>query len=267
MTNNPAFLLESASNMPAKTPHPFTPSPLPSPHGRGKRGSQGEGTFSCFGVTRSDMSDLVKPRPSPLGGPGPSAGRRRRCGVRPVSRRAAAFLQRACSRVTKRNLRVAPPSSRLCSRNLRSAMASKLAKTKAAASCRTPKPGLRPADGDFPSDTLQRAPPVDVRLLHRNAAFLASFGAFGARNWVRFAHIVLVTSFVFNDFLASFPRFFVFCAHPGAPTACCTDNPCGGSWAATRAAPTVAEEGPGVVGRGAPSPLTVCWPPPSGSSE
>jgi hypothetical protein len=48
-------------------------------------------------------------------------------------RRTAAFLQRACSRLGRRNRRVLA--------------ASKLASRKAAASCRTPKPGFRPARG------------------------------------------------------------------------------------------------------------------------
>jgi hypothetical protein len=56
--------------------------------------------------------------------------RRRRSGVRQL---AAAFLQRACSRRPRRN---------------RQALAaSKLARRKAAASCRTPKPGFRSASG------------------------------------------------------------------------------------------------------------------------
>jgi len=57
---------------------------------------------------------------------------------------------------------------------------------------------------------------------------------FRAQEWVRFAPIVSVTSFVFNDFLASFPRFCV--SH-------CRGNPCGCPWAATRAAPTGASGG------------------------
>ena len=67
--------------------------------------------------------------------------------------------------------------------------------------------------GDFSWD--RRIPPLDVLLLHRNAALLASFAAFRAQIWLRFAHLVFATSFVFNDSLASFPRFFVFCAGLG----------------------------------------------------
>ena len=69
--------------------------------------------------------------------------------------------------------------------------------------------------------------------MHRNAAFCASFGAFRAPICVRFARFVLVTSFVFNEFLASFPRFCVFSSRRRG-------NPCGCPGTATRAAPTTA---------------------------
>jgi hypothetical protein len=124
--------------------------------------------------------------------------------------------------------------------------------------CRSPGPRLSAANSPG-------------RGSHRNRNFLASLAAFRAPECVRSGHIILVTSFVFNDFLASFPRFCV--SH-------CRGNPCGCPWAATRAAPTGAEErlaqtcSPRSVafagwGGGATSsaPPGVSCPPPSGSPE
>jgi len=57
-------LLEYAPKMPPKTPHPLTPSPLPSPHGRGKRGRGVEvrGHFHASGCPSTEGPVIVPPR-------------------------------------------------------------------------------------------------------------------------------------------------------------------------------------------------------------